>query len=179
MSRTRAIKRFQQNAQHESQNGGQAMLMCSLTAFCDACFCCLGSFVIGNIQPPRWDVCFTDEDTTWHSLSFGLHKCSRNSDKRGVFSICGRVTLYLNSNGLSRFKGHVFKPARELYLNHGSWFTITVLCISALQHRSYYLFTPHPHRRCTVEIKSCLKLLIIPLHGAQQLTLSVESRALN
>lgn len=64
MNRIRAIKRFQQNARQKSQNGGQVMLTCSLTAFCDACFCPLGSFVIGNIQPSRWDVFLTDKDTT-------------------------------------------------------------------------------------------------------------------
>lgn len=87
--------------------------------------------------------------------------------------------LLKHQQAISRFDGRVFKLAGELYFNGRSCLPVAELCnISGLQHRSYYLLTP-PHPWCTVEIKSCLKLLIIPLHEAQRLTLSVKSRALN
>lgn len=51
--------------------------------------------------------------------------------------------LLKQQQAISRFNGHVFKLARELYLNRGSCLPVAKLCnISGLQHRSYYLFTP-------------------------------------
>lgn len=53
--------------------------------------------------------------------------------------------LLKQQQATSSFNGHVLKLARELYFNHGSCLTVAELCnISALQHRSYYLFTPPP-----------------------------------
>lgn len=122
-------------------------------------------------------------------LSSGICKRPRNSDKSHIFQT--RRGRSVSNNGLALVSAALFSTLPgNFILIAGSCLTVAELCnIFGLQRRSYYLFTPtpphptpHPPPPPSVALsrsKSCLKLLIIPLREAEQLTLSGKSRALN
>lgn len=121
-------------------------------------------------------------------LSSGICKRPRNSDKIRIFQTWrGRS---VSNYGLALASAALFSTLQgNFILIAGSCLTVAELCnISGLQRRSYYLFSPTPPHPtppppppsvALSRSKSCLKLLIIPLHEAQRLTLSGKSRALN
>lgn len=148
--------------------------------FLGNCFCPFVGCIIANIQPLCQGLFHCKSSALIKAqhgtkrLFFALNKCDTNTYRGSLFSCSGSLRLqmysYLDIGHHCTFNVNKYRPSfgstanfqylpREL-CNCWCCYTTAVLCNSTVpQHRSHYLFPPP---QCSVKIKSCLKVLIIP-----------------